>query len=126
MSCLFFLSCNQDDYRDASTEENLTWLEELIENAKNDETGNYTGFIWLVQHDGQDFYVTNMMLGSGGILRWVFDCSGRHYAPRGTDVCPACEFVGNKHFYVDDDDYLLPPNFDNVEKKVVYAPSFIR
>ena len=59
---------------------NLTWLSELIETAKTDNTGNYLGRIWLEKFKGQDIFVTDMMLGSGGIAYWFFDCSGNHLA----------------------------------------------
>ena len=66
-------------------EKNLPWLAELIEFAEGDKTGNYIGrlkpgnyfgSIWLVKFKGQDIFVTNMMLGSGGVAYWFFDCSG--------------------------------------------------
>ena len=55
---------------------NLTWLAKLIERAEVDETGNYYGVIWLEQYNGQDVFVTNMMLGSGGLAYHVFNCEG--------------------------------------------------
>jgi hypothetical protein len=55
---------------------NLPWLVELIEKAKSDMTGNYYGIIWLEKYNEQDVFVTNMMLGSGGIAYYVFDCEG--------------------------------------------------
>ena len=58
---------------------NLTWLAELIETARTDETGNYLGRIWLEKFKEQDIFVTDMMLGSGGIAYWFFDCSGNHF-----------------------------------------------
>lgn len=59
---------------------NLLWLAELIEKAETDETGNYYGVIWLEQYNGQDVFVANMMLGSGGVMYHVFDCEGQHVA----------------------------------------------
>jgi len=53
--------------------ENLQWLKELIDLSKTDKTGHYLGCIWLENYKGQDIFVTNMMLGSGGIMHWFFD-----------------------------------------------------
>ena len=56
--------------------ENLQWLKKLIDLSKNDKTGNYYGRIWLESFKGQDIFVTNMMLGSGGVMYYFFDYSG--------------------------------------------------
>jgi hypothetical protein len=98
---------------------NLPWLAELIEKAEYDKTagpykpgddykpGHYAGQIWLEKYKGQDLFVTNMMLGSGGVLCWFFDCSGNHLVPKNGqyETCTACQYVGNHHFYVEDDDF---------------------
>ena len=85
----------------------LTWLAELIETAKTDETGNYLGRIWLEKFKEQDVFVTDMMLGSGGVAYWFFDCSGNHLILRDWkyEICPACNFVGNHHFFIEDEDF---------------------
>jgi hypothetical protein len=57
-------------------QENLPWLKELINKAETDKTGNYWGTIWLSKYKAQDVFVTDMMLGSGGVLYWTFDCDG--------------------------------------------------
>lgn len=45
-----------------------------------------------------------MMLGSGGILNYFFDCSGNHLIWRsGESYCPS-NFVGNHHFFVEDEE----------------------
>ena len=82
---------------------NLTWLAELIETAKADDTGHYLGRIWLEKFKEQDIFVTDMMLGSGGIAYWFFDCSGNHLTRN--EVCPVCNFVGNRHFFIEDEDF---------------------
>ena len=86
---------------------NLPWLTKLIETAKTDNTGNYLGRIWLEKFKGQDIFVTNMMLGSGGVAYWFFDCLGNHLLSRTWEyeTCPACNFVGNKHFFIEDEDF---------------------
>ena len=104
---LLLLSCNTKNQDDANAacgcdnpQENLLWLKELIQKAKTDETSNYLGCIWLEKtNDGKDIFVTNMMLGSGGVLYWFFDCEGNHWALPEVENCVACEYVGNNHFY---------------------------
>jgi hypothetical protein len=84
-------------------QENLPWLKELIEKAETDKTGNYWGTIWLENFKGKDIFVTNMMLGSGGVLYYYFDCSGSHYGDREGKYCPSA-FVGKRHFSIENDD----------------------
>jgi hypothetical protein len=79
----------------------------LIRKAQIDKTGHYIGIIWLVKHNGKDFFVTNMMLGSGGILYWIFDCAGNHYVRQETEFCIADDYVGNHHFFAEDGDLPL-------------------
>ncbi|MDR2117957.1 MAG: hypothetical protein LBP25_00265 [Tannerellaceae bacterium] len=76
--------------------ENLPWLKELIEKAETDRTGHYRGTVWLVSYKGKNIFVTDMMLGSGGIAYWFFNCAGNHYAGSGA---PA---VGDGVFTVED------------------------
>ncbi|MBL7014225.1 MAG: hypothetical protein ISR83_07370 [Candidatus Marinimicrobia bacterium] len=45
----------------------LPWLNEIVTISKSDNTGNYVGTIWLIEYEGQYLFVTDMMLGSGGI-----------------------------------------------------------
>ena len=80
---IFFLllSCNKDsnsvaDCKCENPQKNLPWLKELIHKAETDNTGNYKGTIWLLNYEGQDMFVTDMMMGSGGILYYFFDCKG--------------------------------------------------
>ena len=123
--CLLMLSCSQKNQADGiavcnctNPQENLPWLNELIQKAKTDKTSNYLGCIWLEKtNDGKDIFVTNMMLGSGGVLYWFFDCEGNHWAWPGVEKCVACEYVGNNHFYD-------PPKIDSPLKKdvVIYSP----
>ena len=87
-------------------DENLSWLDNLIDLSKTDKTGNYWGCIWLENYKGKDIYVTNMMLGSGGVMYWFFDCSGNHFISKNwqNETCPACSFVGNHHVVIEDEE----------------------
>jgi len=110
LSYLLFLSCSKNDSNAVTAcgceqpQENLPWLKELIQKAKSDNTGNYWGYIWLEKFQGKDVFVTNMMLGSGGVAYWVFDCSGNLYVIGETEKYPASEFVGNNYVYLDEKD----------------------
>ncbi|MGI6340032.1 MAG: hypothetical protein ACOXZV_11750 [Bacteroidales bacterium] len=120
---LLLLSCNSDfqnintdyysDFQSTNTDnvcgceqpqKELPWLKELIIKAETDKTGNYWGTIWLLNYKGQDIFVTDMMLGSGGIANYFFNCSGDHLVwKNGIDsYCPS-DFVGKGHFYVEDE-----------------------
>ena len=80
------------------------WLKKLIDLSKADETGHYIGCIWLENYKGHEIFVTNMMLGSGGIMYWFFDSSGNHFIHKGWgyETCPACNYVGNHHVFIED------------------------
>jgi hypothetical protein len=100
-------------------QENLPWLKELIQKAEKDNTSNYLGCIWLEKTSaGKDIFVTNMMLGSGGVLYWFFDCEGNHYVFPGVEKCVACEYVGNNHVFFDNE-FSIP---EITKKVVVYSP----
>ncbi|MDR2147862.1 MAG: hypothetical protein LBE91_15525 [Tannerella sp.] len=83
---------------------NYEWLKELINKSKTDKTSQLFGCIWLENYSGKEIFVTNMGLGSGGILNWFFDSSGNHfvYKEQGNRECPACKFVGNHHVFLED------------------------
>ena len=116
--CFFVFSCDKSQPNETKPngvitacgcediQRDLSWLAELIEKSKNDETGNYVGTIWLVNFKGQDIFVTDMMLGSGGILNYFIDCSGNHLTSKsgGESWCPK-EFVGDGHFFIEDEDF---------------------
>jgi len=99
--CLLISSCSQKDSICGceNPQEELTWLKELIQKADTDKTGNYWGCIWHGKFRGKDIFITEMMLGSGGVAFWAFDCKGNHFVSHGCDECIACEFVGNHHTY---------------------------
>lgn len=131
-SVLFFSSCEKATDNTAinpcgvsDPAKNLPWLAELIEKIKTDSTGNYMGEIWLEKFKEQDIFVTNMMLGSGGIMYWFFDCSGNHLTSmESDDRCPACNFVGNNHFFIEDEDFedfVLNMKLD----VIIYSPLII-
>ena len=106
--------------------ESLPWLKELIQNAKVDKTGNYLGCIWLENYKGRDIFVTNMMLGSGGVMYWFFDRSGNHFISGdwGYETCPACNFVGNHHVFFEDLDesYMTNMKLDVVVYSSISGP----
>ena len=115
---VFIISCNskaelKDDevitLSDGSTlhVENLQWLKKIMEFSKTDKTGHYMGCIWLEKLNGQDIFVTNMMLGSGVVMYWFFDKSGNHFVfkEHGHETCVACNFVGNHHVFFEDWDW---------------------
>lgn len=56
--------------------ENLAWLAEIISKAESDNTGNYLGQIWIKKYNDTDYIVTNMAMGSGGIMYYCFNCNG--------------------------------------------------
>ena len=133
--CILFFSCKEVHNEEAidkkvinacgvsNPAKNLPWLVKLIETAKTDNTGNYLGRIWLEKFKKQDIFVTDMMLGSGGVAYWFFDCSGNHLISLTWkyDTCPACNFVGNHHFYIKDEDFqsfMLNMKLD----VIVYSP----
>ena len=132
--CFLFVSCaykqNDIEYEQFKSpmnpQENLPWLKELIEKADSDTTGNLWGCIWLENYKGKDFFVTNMMFRSGGVALWMFDCFGNHFAHNGVSVCSACEFVGNNHFYIEEeaDDFpqLSELKFNNVVYSTLGCP----
>lgn len=116
--------CGADNPR-----ENLPWLKEWIEKAKIDKTGNYLGTIWLVQYKEQNIFVTNMMLGSGGIAYWFFDCSGNYFIHRSGEnshYSPS-KYVGNGYVFFEDEKEIfsyistLQFNGENKNIPVIYS-----
>jgi hypothetical protein len=86
-------------------QEELPWLADLIEKAKNDQTTAFWGRIWLIKYEGVDIFVTDMHLGSGGVRYWFFDCYGNHFVEYGElydGLCSACRYVGNHHVFFRD------------------------
>jgi hypothetical protein len=55
---------------------NLGWLNALIVNSYNDLSGNYRGRIWVSNHNGTDYIVTDMPLTAGYTGYHVFLCDG--------------------------------------------------
>ena len=54
----------------------LSWLADIIAEASNDQTGNFIGTIWIKAYQGQEYVITDMALGSGGLRFHCFDCAG--------------------------------------------------
>ncbi|HYQ57116.1 MAG TPA: hypothetical protein VEP89_07190 [Draconibacterium sp.] len=91
VSIFFILSCEKDEntyikpLNEISACEcddplnQLEWLHELAYKSLNDKTGNYIGNIWIISYENSDIIVTNMALGSGGILYYFFDCEGTQH-----------------------------------------------
>lgn len=86
---LFFFSCEKNiENKEVNSacginnpQKNIEWLSKLIDKAKSDKTGNYMGTIWLEKYKGDDIFVTNMALGSGGVAYYFFDCQGKSFIP---------------------------------------------
>lgn len=81
MLCFFSMGCEEEGMtkkacgvdRPAS---DLVWLSDIITQAREDESGNYKGNIWIKTYEDQDYIVTDMMLGSGSLRFHYFDCEG--------------------------------------------------
>ena len=58
---------------------NLPWLKDIITKSLDDKTGNYWGRIWCKKYNNQDYIVSDMMLGSGGLAYHTFNCAGEFY-----------------------------------------------
>lgn len=66
----------------SNPQKNIRWLKELIEKAEVDKTGNYLGTIWLEKYAGEDVFVIDMALGSGGVAYYCYDCKGTSFVPQ--------------------------------------------
>jgi hypothetical protein len=107
-------------------QKNLPWLKTLIEKAETDQTGNYWGKIWLVNYKGQDIFVTNMMLGSGGVSYWVFDCEGNYLNDGGRYNLSAYTGVSGTFSVEDKEDFIdfissLKLHEDDNDVPVIYS-----
>jgi len=86
--------------------ESMQWLDKLIYLSKTDVTMNYFGRIWLDTFMGQDIFVTDMMLGSGGVKYYFFDTSGASIIVKGHEQYhnPFIEaFAGKGYAFVEVD-----------------------
>ena len=61
--------------------ENIEWIKELVAKSKTDTTGNYQGTIYLEEHEGSDIVFVQMMMGSGGVIGYWYNCDGTIYKP---------------------------------------------
>lgn len=68
---------------------NLSWLNNIIELSRNDQTARYFGRIWYKNHNNQDLIVTDMIFSAGGALFSVFDCSGQKIIIEDLDLYPS-------------------------------------
>ena len=127
LCCCFITSCknNEDSICACGVTEpakKIPWIAELINKAETDETGNYWGRIWLEKFKEQDIFVTDMMLGSGGIMYYFFDCNGNHFIfHKEIEYCTACNFVGNYHVLIEDKDFQSFISNMKLET-VIYSP----
>jgi hypothetical protein len=64
---------------------NISWLQELVNPADSDQSGNFIGTIWLEKYKDDDIFVTNMAMGSGGVAYYFFDCDGSSFIPENID-----------------------------------------
>ena len=60
---------------------NIPWLSNLINTADKSQSEDYKGTIWLVKYEGNDIFVTDMKMGSGGIAYYFFNCEGKSITP---------------------------------------------
>jgi hypothetical protein len=72
--CLTLITVNACGVNDIGN--NLPWLKDIITKSLVDNTGNYWGRIWCKKYNNQYYIVTDMMLGSGGLLYHTFNCAG--------------------------------------------------
>lgn len=79
--CFFTIGCEEESMttkvcgvdRPAT---DLAWLSDIITQAEEDVSGNYRGNVWIKTYEGEDYIVTDMALGSGGLKFHCFDCEG--------------------------------------------------
>ena len=84
-----------------SPQKNLPWLAEFIKTAKKDTSGSYFGVMWLENYNGEDVFVTDMLLSgmplSGSLPYKVFNCEGK----REYEFCENIEdFVYGDYIYL--------------------------
>jgi hypothetical protein len=66
----------------ANPEQSLQWLKEIITKAEEDRLtkkygGNYMGEIRSTSYNNQPVFYIRMLLGSGGIYAYIYDCNGK-------------------------------------------------
>ena len=81
MSLMVLISCEEENVNKKicgveNPTSDLAWLSDIITQAESDQTGNYKGKIWIKGYQGNEYVVTDMMLGSGGLMFHCFDCNG--------------------------------------------------
>lgn len=78
--CLFSfltLACENEEFTlKECNNADLGWLDEIIEKAKTDKTGNYLGSIYFEQYQDQPVIFIDMAMGSGGVFGYWFYCDG--------------------------------------------------
>jgi len=107
--------------------EDLPWLEKLIDLSQRDKTSHYWGSIWLERFDGQDIFVIDMMLGSGGVLYYFFDNKGASIINKDYEKYhnPYIEaFAGKEYTFVEMDEKELLTLSQSITRKVVVYSFF--
>ncbi len=64
----------------------LAWLQDIIKKADEDKAtrkylGNYRGTIYLTTYNNSPAFMIDMMMGSGGLAYYAYDCSGARIYP---------------------------------------------
>jgi len=138
---MMFSSCNSEETTDDNSSlemltlsngrtldlENHLWLKKLIDLSKTDKTGNYIGRIWLENFQGQDVFVTDMMLGSGGVRYYFFDRFGASFIIKGYVKYhnPLIEaFAGNEYNFIEVDEKEFMTFSINMKLKVLVYSCF--
>jgi len=80
ISLIFFICCckkeNQKICGVSDPQENLPWLKDIVELAKNDRSGNYWGSIYAEEYLDKDVIFIDMKMGSGGVIGYWYNCDG--------------------------------------------------
>lgn len=72
-------------------QQSLGWLSDIIRKAEEDRLtlkhkGNYMGKIYLTSYQAQPVFYITMMMGSGGIYAYMYDCKGSRIYIAESDV----------------------------------------
>lgn len=75
----------------ANPEQSLLWLKEIISKAQEDKNtmkhqGNYKGKIFSTSYHNQSVFYITMMMRSGGLYAYIFDCTGKTVTIEQNDV----------------------------------------
>ncbi|MFC2089474.1 hypothetical protein ACFLT1_01765 [Bacteroidota bacterium] len=68
--------------------ENINWIKDIVSIAETDTTGNYFGSIYLEEFQGYDVIFIKMMMGSGGVYGYWYNCDGTKMVFEDTIIFP--------------------------------------